>query len=122
MNMKTIYATEVTGIGSLADSFRSERMIILFKDNAPEELADYCVLHSGNLVYGQLQAGDLLSIGSRQYPVIHVGDEVQLNLEQLGHITLRFSGETDGLGGSVYLAAAEAPEISVGDEITFYRA
>lgn len=43
--MKTIYNTEVNKLGIMVEEFYGEKMIILFKDNAPEELADYCVLH-----------------------------------------------------------------------------
>lgn len=38
--MKTIYNTEVNKLGIMVEEFYGEKMIILFKDNAPEELAD----------------------------------------------------------------------------------
>ncbi|WP_353626499.1 PTS glucitol/sorbitol transporter subunit IIA, partial [Bacillus sp. JCM 19041] len=38
-----IYRTTVTKMGPSAGDFLEEKMIILFKDNAPEELAEFCV-------------------------------------------------------------------------------
>lgn len=119
--MALVYQTTVTGIGELATAFFSEKMIILFKDNVPEELADYCILHSGNTMYGSVQAGDWLRIGDKEYRIVFVGDEVEQNLSNLGHITLRFDGQTDGLGGSVYLEDRELPQLRVGDCISIER-
>jgi sorbitol-specific phosphotransferase system component IIA len=34
--MKTIYQTVITGIGPMAAQFLVDKMIVLFKDNAPE--------------------------------------------------------------------------------------
>ena len=119
--MKTIYTTKVTNIGELATAFSEEKMIILFKDNAPEELADYCVLHDGNELSDVVQNGDILVVGDQEYKILYVGDEVQLNLGQLGHITLRFDGDSDGLGGSIYLEDKALPIIKSGDMISIYR-
>lgn len=119
--MEMIYNTMVTNIGKLASAFYEEKLIIIFKDNAPEELADYCVLHHGNEVSGVVKQGDVLVIAGLEYKVVYVGDEVQANLENLGHITLRFDGNTDGLGGSVYLEDEALPVIKIGDAISIYR-
>lgn len=39
--MQCIYQTRVMNSGKMVSVLLVERMIILFKDNAPEELADY---------------------------------------------------------------------------------
>ena len=39
-----MYKTLVKKIGQDAGAFEEEKMIILFGDNAPEELADYCYI------------------------------------------------------------------------------
>ncbi|CUH94569.1 hypothetical protein P22_0635 [Propionispora sp. 2/2-37] len=119
--MKLIYQTRVTNIGNSATAFLGEKMIILFKDNAPEELADYCILHSGNQVLQAVRAGDILRIGNQEYAILYVGDEVEANLSNLGHITLRFNGAKEGLGGSIYLEDKVMPEIEIGDEIAIFR-
>ncbi|AJQ26735.1 PTS glucitol/sorbitol transporter subunit IIA [Pelosinus fermentans] len=119
--MEIIYNTRVTNIGGLASAFYEEKLIIIFKDNAPEELADYCVLHCGNEVSDSVKQGDILVIAGQEYRIVYVGDEVQANLENLGHITLRFDGNTEGLGGSVYLEDKALPAIKIGDVISIYR-
>ena len=119
--MKIIYNTTVTNIGGLASAFYEEKMIIIFKDNAPEELADYCVLHAGNEVSDSVKQGDILVIAGQEYRIVYVGDEVQANLENLGHITLRFDGNIEGLGGSVYLEDKALPAIKIGDVISISR-
>jgi len=119
--MKIIYNTTVTTIGGLVSAFYEEKLIIIFKDNAPDELADYCVLHAGNEVSDRVKRGDVLVIAGQEYRIVYVGDEVQANLENLGHITLRFDGNTEGLGGSVYLEDKNLPVIKIGDTISIQR-
>jgi PTS system glucitol/sorbitol-specific IIA component len=119
--MEMIYNTTVTNIGGLVSAFYDEKLIIIFNNNVPEELADYCVLHHGNEVSGLVKQGDILVVAGQQYKVVYVGDEVQANLENLGHITLRFDGSTEGLGGSVYLEDKPLPAVKIGDTISIYR-
>jgi PTS system glucitol/sorbitol-specific IIA component len=119
--MKIIYNTTITMIGELAAAFYEEKLMILFKDNAPEELAAYCVLHDKNEVLDIVKDGDILVIADEEYTISYVGDEVQKNLEDLGHITLRFDGEKEGLGGSLYLEDKALPMIKMGDVISIYR-
>lgn len=119
--MKLIYQTQVTNIGDLANAFLDEKMIILFKDNAPEELADYCILHSGNQLLQAVRAGDCLRIQDQEYAILYVGDEVEANLANLGHITLRFNGAKEGLGGSIYLEDKAMPKIQIADVIAIFR-
>lgn len=119
--MKLIYSTVVSGIGKMAEAFYEEKLIILFQDNAPDELADYCVLHAGNAVSDAIRMGDVLVIGGEEYEITYVGDVVQENLKQLGHITLRFDGKTEGLEGSLCLEEKELPVICIGDSISIYR-
>ena len=119
--MLCIYQTRVTDLGKMVTNFSVEKMIILFKDNAPEDLADYCVLHSKNQVFDVIQEQDVLVIGDAEYKILYVGEEVQSNLQNLGHITLRFVGRTKGLGGSLYLEDKAVPTIHRGDRIAIYR-
>lgn len=119
--MREIYSTKITNIGDMAEAFYGEKMVILFKDNAPEELADYCILHQGNQVSDVIQAGDVLAFNQKTYNIVCVGEEVQPNLTNLGHITLRFDGSREGLGGSLYLEDTDMPSINIGDQISIYR-
>lgn len=120
--MTCIYQTRVTNLGKMVTNFLVEKMVILFKDNAPEDLADYCVLHSENQVFDVIQEQDVLVMGDAEYKILCVGEEVQSNLQNLGHITLRFVGSRiEGLGGSLYLEDKAVPTIHRGDRIAIYR-
>ena len=119
--MKTIYNTTVTDMGKFFSAFYEEKLIIIFKDNAPEDLADYCVLHAGNICTDTVKNGDFLVVADQTYKILYVGDQVQTNLQNLGHITLRFDGNTEGLDGSLYLEDKALPKIKIGDTISIYR-
>jgi glucitol/sorbitol PTS system EIIA component len=119
--MKVIYHTWVTQLGNMVAAFTEEKLIILFQENAPEELVDYCILHRGNYVADVIQANDVMVISGQDYKIVGVGDEVQTNLQNLGHITLRFDGSKEGLGGSVYLEDTAMPTVQAGDVLWIYR-
>ena len=120
--MKLIYETEVTKIGSMVEAFYGEKMVILFKDNAPEELADYCVLHNSNKLNNEVKVGDIFKIDDVEYKVTAVGDEVYKNLRDLGHICVRFDGRCDPeLPGSLYVENKEIKEFTIGTKVTIVR-
>jgi PTS system glucitol/sorbitol-specific IIA component len=121
--MQIIYKTKVVKLGSLVESFKSEKMMILFNENAPEELVDYCVLHEGNQLQDLVKIGDIFQINQRKYKIVFVGKQVQKNLQDLGHITLRFNNNQEGesLEGSLYLEDLPIGAITLGDELTIIR-
>lgn len=121
--MKKIYSTTVTELGSLVEDFRVEKMVILFNENAPAELRDYCVLHKGGELADTVAAGDTLRYAGADFKIVFVGSEVQKNLKDLGHITLRFNGNADGesLEGSLYVEDKPVPAIQAGDTVEIYR-
>jgi len=121
--MQIIYQTKVVKLGSFVESFKSEKMMILFNENAPEELVDYCVLHEGNQLHDLVKIGDIFQINQRKYKIVFVGNQVQKNLQDLGHITLRFNNNHEGesLEGSLYLEDLPIGEIEPGDELTITR-
>lgn len=117
-----IYETVVKGTGSLASAIAEEHMIILFGDNAPAELKDYCILIDITDLNGNIQAGDVVSIGDNQYKVTSVGNVVDQNLGSLGHITLNFNGATEAeMAGTLHLEQAEVPAVEAGTKITITR-
>lgn len=120
--MEKIFETIVTNLGNKVLEFYQEKMLILFKDNAPVELMDYCVLHSLNKLYGEIKEGDVLRINEKIFKVTAVGDLVNKNLEDLGHICLKFDGSTEAeLPGSLYVEDKELPKINIGDSIIIER-
>lgn len=120
--MKTIYNTVVNKLGIMVEEFYGENMIILFKDNAPEELADYCVLHGTNELSEEIKSGDIFKIDDTEYKVTAVGNEVYKNLKDLGHICIRFDGsETAELPGSLYVEKKDIVPINEGSKLEVIR-
>lgn len=119
---KTIYTTVITKLGESVNEFLEEGMLITFKDNAPAELAEYCILHSENDLREDIQVGDTLTLGQSAYAITAVGEAVNKNLSALGHITLRFDGSTEAdLPGTLVLEEKEIDSINVGDIIKIER-
>ena len=102
--MKKYYSTIVQELGAQVHAFKDARMLILFNENAPQELREYCVLQT-------------------DYKIVYVGSQVQKNLRDLGHITLRFNANEEGenLEGSLYLENKEVGDIEPGEEIAIYK-
>ena len=122
--MKKIYSTTVKELGPMASDFLGEKMIIVFGDMAPAELAEFCVVHTGNELTDTIEVGDILKINDAEYKIVEVGCEVQKNLGNLGHICLRFNNNADGesLEGSLYLEDKDVALPQVGSEIAIFKA
>lgn len=113
-----MYHSKITGIGPEALDFLEERLLILFHDNAPQELADISVLHKVEKISGQIEPGCKICIGNQAYVVTAVGKEANRTFETMGHCTLKFNGlkETQ-LPGDVELLGDQLPSIGIGDEL-----
>ena len=124
---KEYYSTKVVELGGqVADFVAAAKMIILFETemskNLPE-LRDACVLHEGNKLEDTVKPGDIFKVGNAEFKVLKVGSEVQKNLMNLGHITIKFDGGAgDVLEGSVHVEDKPIPDIKPGDEIHFIKA
>ncbi|RSL30123.1 PTS sorbitol transporter subunit IIA [Salibacterium salarium] len=120
--MTQVYETTVTGLGPLVTEFISEKIIILFKGDAPAELAEYCVLHDENNLQEEIKPDDVFKINDKSFVVTGVGSAVQQNLKELGHITLKFDGKMEvDLPGTLSLEEKEVPEINNGDTLEIIR-
>ena len=123
---KEYYSTKVVELGGqVADFIAAAKMIILFENemskNLPE-LRDASVLHTGNKLEDTVKPGDIFKVGNAEFKVIKVGSEVQKNLMNLGHITIKFDGGAgELLEGSVHVEDKPIPEIKAGDEIHFIK-
>jgi PTS system glucitol/sorbitol-specific IIA component len=116
--MQTKYKTQINKIGPSIEDFLGEKMLILFGENAPAELAEYCLLIDVNNVEDEILPGDTLKLGEKEYKVTSVGDAVKKNLLSLGHITLKFDGsEAPELPGTLYLEDSEIVLPKSGDFI-----
>lgn len=113
-----MYQTTIKSIGKDAKAFEAEKMMILFGDNAPSELADFCYVIDLVSVDENIAAGDTLKLDDVSYQITSVGDAVRKNLNDLGHITLKFDGSTTaGQSGSLYLEEKEMADVKPGSTI-----
>ncbi len=116
--MKIIYENQVKALGACVEEFKGSDMLILFGDNAPEELRDYCYSVSVNPINGTITAGQTMKFGSSAYKITAVGSEAPVTLAGLGHCTVSFSGQdTVDLPGTIYVEKKPMPEIQVGTVI-----
>ena len=60
--MKVIYENKVKASGIAVEEFKDAGMFIIFGENAPEEIKDYCYSVSVNPINGELAAGQYLVI------------------------------------------------------------
>ncbi|AIR06215.1 MULTISPECIES: PTS glucitol/sorbitol transporter subunit IIA [Cedecea] len=91
--MQTIYQTTITHIGRCAREALEDNMLITFREGAPADIQDYCFIHCHGELTGKLKPGIGFELNGQHYAVTAVGDVAQQNLQELGHITLRFDGE-----------------------------
>lgn len=115
--MSQIFATTVQRIGSEAALFAQEGMYVLFGDDAPAALADYCYTIVMNPTTAEIIPGQRLVLDTADYPVTAVGRLVRQNLDGLGHITIKFDGASKpALAGTLHVDGA-APALMVGSSI-----
>lgn len=120
--MKTIYSTRIEDIGIKAQEFIEANMFITFKGNAPEELKEYCFIHNENNLAEEIKEEDILYIDDTAYEIKAIGELVNVNLNELGHITYNFLGEAEAkIGGTLYLEKKEIAPIGVGTILKIIR-
>lgn len=113
-----MYQTIVKAIGSEAGLFKEEQMLILFGENAPESLKNYCYNVEVAPVEGLITEEMILQIGDQSYLITAVGEVVTKNLQELGHITIKFDGGTTAeLPGTLHVVAGAYPRITIGTQI-----
>ena len=116
--MKVIYENKVKALGVSVEEFKDAGMLILFGDNAPEELRDYCYSVSVNPINGTIAAGQTLFFDDNAYTITAVGSEAPVTLAGLGHCTVNFSGQTNvDLPGTIYVENKPQPTITEGTVI-----
>ncbi|WP_081791776.1 PTS glucitol/sorbitol transporter subunit IIA [Sporolactobacillus terrae] len=117
-----IYQTTIKSIGKSAKEFLKENMLVLFGDEAPAGLKDYCFGIEVRPIQGEIKVGQQVAIDTDVFKITAVGNLVQKNLVDLGHITMRFDGSSKAdLAGTLYLQAKPIPAMSVGSTIKIER-
>ena len=122
---RKIYSSKIVELGGqVKDFIAAANMIIMFDEAmALPELRDACVMHTGNELTDMIKPGDVYKIGNAEFKIVKVGSEVQRNLMNLGHITVKFDGGTgELLEGSIHVEDKPVPDIKPGDMIEIYKA
>lgn len=113
-----IYQSTIIKIGEFASDALADAMLIIFKIGAPADLADYCFIHTHDMLSADLACGQTLTLGDTDYTITAVGDVATTNLRELGHITIRFDGNHCAeLPGTVHVSGNVPQLITTGDTI-----
>lgn len=116
--MSIIYKNKIKNIGSEVSAFEGEPMFILFGDNAPDTLKDFCYTVDIQPVSETIEVGNIVEIDEKEYKITAIGNIAEQNLVSLGHVTIVFDGSTEAsLPGSIYVESLDVPKLSIGSEI-----
>lgn len=115
---KVIYHSKIKQIGDFAKEALADGMLILFKEGAPSDFANYCFIHSHDELRQNLEIGQCIQLGKHTYRITSVGEVATTNFKELGHITLRFDGNYEAeLPGSVHVIGEIPNQLNIDDEI-----
>lgn len=116
------YEAKITEIGEEVEIFIEENMLVIFNDTVPESLRSIGVIHERADLIGKVEVGDILEINKQQYEILFVGSKVNDTLEEIGHCTIAFNGETDAsLPGTMCVEKKALPELQVGAAIRIIK-
>ncbi|GAA5344408.1 PTS system glucitol/sorbitol-specific IIA component [Planifilum fimeticola] len=119
--MKCLFSTQITKIGNMVDSLIQEKMMVIFDEDAPEELHDMSILHTKSPCFESVRSGDYLVIGDQSFRVTSVGEKVNETLRELGHCTIKFEGkDRSELPGILQVEASE-PVLELHAPLMFVR-
>ena len=121
--MKKIFETKVIQVGSDAQNMiQDANMLILFGEEAPEDLSEYCFKIDNKNLLGSILEGGKLVVVNQEYSISSVGNVVEKNLTGLGHITISFDGSKEGsLPGTLHVVAEQAVVIEKGSTIQIFE-
>ena len=122
--MKKIFEAKVIQVGPEAQNMiQDANMLILFGEEAPVDLAEYCFKIDNKDLLGSIQKGGKLVVDSEEYLITAVGNVVEKNLTGLGHITISFDASEEGsLPGTLHVAAEKEVVIVQGTTIQIFEA
>ena len=99
------YRGVIQEIGPMVEEFLPHGILIFFGANAPAELREVSLVHDGTQLNAPLAVGDLLQFDNPAtkevtksspmcFRVTAIGEMVEANLAQLGHIVVHFDAAT----------------------------
>lgn len=117
-----VYTSEVVNIGINALDFLGEKMIILFGEDAPLDLAKFSILIKYSNLLLPLEKDDFVIIGDSKYTITSIGEEVNVNLSELGHVVLKFDASIEPmLPGNIHVSPTDLPNVVSGTQIIFKK-
>lgn len=117
-----IFETTVIAIGEDAEDFKQENMLLLFGEDAPPELSDFCYKITLAPIKEKIVPEMALYFNDTIYRITAVGEVAEENLRQLGHITINFDGATTSeMPGTIYVEQKELPDLKIGDTISISK-
>ena len=114
------YETQIIALGDLTQEFIDGGILVFFGPDAPDELAEFSIIHAHGELASTVCAGDRLIIGEDSWPILAVGEVANQNLQALGHFVVKFNGATTAeLPGDISLPSGQPPLITPGMRVQF---
>lgn len=112
------YETKVVKLGELVADFMESNILVFFDLNAPEEVADFSILHEHSQLKSEVVVGDNIIIDGTAFKISAIGHVANENLSNLGHIVLKFNGlTTPEMPGDICMESKTLPKIDMGSII-----
>ncbi|MEQ9877247.1 PTS glucitol/sorbitol transporter subunit IIA [Pectobacterium aroidearum] len=119
---RIIWQAIISSVGDNAALFLAEKRLILFSDNAPKDIKDYCLTHRDGALIQPLSVQQKMELFGVTYAISAIGDVASQNLKELGHITLLFDGaEKAELPGTLHLIGPVPTALSAQGNITIFE-
>ncbi|EHJ52123.1 PTS glucitol/sorbitol transporter subunit IIA [Streptococcus macacae] len=120
--MTKIFEAKVLTVGPEALSMLNDaNMIILFGEEAPDDLAEYCYKIDNKKLTGSIRQKGKLILNGNECQITAVGSVVEKNLTGLGHITISLDGSKEGsLPGTLHVQPKKPVQLEAGSLIQIF--
>jgi glucitol/sorbitol PTS system EIIA component len=113
------YELQVVEIGEQVNEFIAHGVLVFFKQGAPAELAEFSVQHQSTPLYQPIAPGDTIYIDNEQFRVLAVGEVVNINIANLGHMIIKCNGLHEvEMPGDICVELKPLPPLKIGTVIT----
>lgn len=120
--MAVKYEVTITGVGRDAVHFLdTNSSFILMDEKIRPNLKDMVVEHTVAELQGEIAVGDKLQVGSSEFTVTKVGENVAKDLREGGHCTVVVNKE-GSMPGQVSVKGKIPPRLRIGNVVKFYSA
>ena len=121
MTRELKYRSRVVAVGDLVSEFVAQDILVFFAAGAPEELAEFSILHEPLTEWARVEPGDQLRLGVEPYQVLAVGEVANDNFKSLGHLVVKANGRSEPeMLGDVCVEAKRLPRLAVDDEFSIF--